>query len=326
MNYQVVPIEKLKPDLDQPRKYFDEESIIGMADSINNEGVINAIEVDENFIIITGERRWRASKLAGLKEVPVKILAKITPKERFIRQVQENIHQNTMSAWDTAIAIDKIRKFILTSSAAELVRDSRHKGKRSQKGVLELHKLLGIPESTISEFLDLLTETGEMKKALQTPGFQRTKVATIKEAPQKYQKRLKHIVSTQQNIPRDTVRHIAGALRRADRYGEEDKAAELLNQNYEGLRNLEALSKINKIVPTEEARVKEPADAVKFIAERVIEFMELLDGHPLESFDDFHRPMIIRDLKALGFYLGNYLQGKNTKISKINKKLVESKK
>jgi ParB/RepB/Spo0J family partition protein len=314
--YQVVPIDKLRPDPKQPRRHIDEDSIKGMSVSIKSEGVINPIEVDENFIIVTGERRWRSSKLAGLKEVPIKIIPGLSAHDRFIRQVQENIHQNTMAPLDTAEALDKIRKWLPTSTV-EVARDEFHKGARYQKGVTELHKLLGIPESTISESLDLLGEPEEMKKALRVPGFQMTKVKELKKAPKKYREKLRDLVSSQRSIPRDTVRHIATALNRAEKYDEKESAEQLLNENFEGLHSFEALTKINKIVKDEASRIKEPADAVRIISEKAIELMELLEEHPLESLDPVHRDLTIKDLNALGFYLGGYLQGKDMKDMRI---------
>ncbi len=69
-----IPIEKIKPDVNQPRQYIDEEDLKGMAQSIVTEGIINPIEVDKNFVIVTGERRWRAAKIAGLKSVRAMII------------------------------------------------------------------------------------------------------------------------------------------------------------------------------------------------------------------------------------------------------------
>jgi len=120
---------------------------------------------------------------------------------------------------------------------------------------------------------------------------------------------LRHVVATQKKITRDTVKHLASALHRADKYGEHDKAKKLLAENFDGMSTLTALNKIRKLVPDEEARVKEPADAVRFISEKVVEFMELLEDHPLESFDEVHRALTMRDVTALGFYLQNYLKG-----------------
>lgn len=312
MNYKTIAIGELKPDPEQPRKHINEEAVKEMAVSIKSEGVINPIEVDGKFNIITGELRWQAAKIAGLKEVPVKVLKNLSLKKRHIRQVQENLHHNSMSAYDTAVALDKIRKTFLTP-AAEVKKGSggfRH----GKHGVKELHDLLGIPETTISETLDLLGVSDELKEALKDPSFQRTKVTAIKEAPVKYHKKLEHVIAIQKNIPRDTVRHIATALRRADKYGEDDKANKLLDENLESLNVVEAVAKINKIVPDEMSRVKEPADAYKFTSEKVVELMELLDDHPLTSFDDFHRPRQVGNINALGFYLQAYLKGEDMKL------------
>ena len=320
IEYKTVPIEKLKPDPNQPRKTIDEEEIEEIAVSIKNEGVINPIEIDKDFLIITGERRWRAAKIAGLKEVPTKIL-KVTADERFIRQVQENIHQNTMAPLDTAEALEKIRK-MLTSSTVELVRDPKHQGERSKKGIKELHELLGKPQGTILRYLNLLGETEEMKKALRTPGFQVTKIEVLKDVPKKYRTGLRSLIAKQKNIPRDTITHLAKALRRAERYGEDYNAKKVLGQNYEGLSSVDALNRINRIIPDEESRVKEPADAVRLISEKIIELMGLLERHPLQTFGTLHRPLVIKDLQNLGFFLTTYFKGVSDAklLNKENKK------
>lgn len=309
IEFKEVEIDKIKPDPDQPRQSIGELDLNDMAKSIVNEGIINPIEVDEKFVIVTGELRWRAAKIAGLKTVPVKVIEKPSDKERFIRQAQENIHQNAMAPLDIAMALDKIRKQFLTT-AAEAKQGSggfRH----GHPGVTELHGLLGMPESTISEYLDLLGVEGELKEALKDPKFARTKIAKIKDAPEKYREKLEHVVATQKDISRDTVGHLVKALKKADGYDEDDKAEELLKENFEGLSTTEAVKKINKIVPDEESRLKEPADALKFVSEKIIELMEFLDAHSLKSFDDFHRPLVVRDINSLGFYLSSYLKGKD---------------
>ena len=70
----IVKITKVEPNREQPRKLFDEDSLQELADSIKQFGVIQPILVQDrkdHYEIIAGERRWRAAKLAGLKEVPV---------------------------------------------------------------------------------------------------------------------------------------------------------------------------------------------------------------------------------------------------------------
>jgi ParB-like partition proteins len=318
--YISIQIDKIRPDKNQPRKSFDENALKGMAVSIENEGVINAIEVDEKFIIITGEQRWRAAKIAGLKEVPVKIIENITEKERFIRQMQENIHQNTMSALDTANAFEKVREWI-TKPAAGLVRDEKHQGSRYQKGTKELAKLFGISEETIRQYRNLLGYEGETKKALSDPNFSRTKLDELKKTPERYQKEFEHVIATQKKLPRDTVRNMATALRRAERYDEDDEAKDLLKQNFEELSTVEALAKINKIVPDDASRFKEPADAAKTISEKIIELMELLSSHPLNSLNGFSKPAVMKDLNNLGYFITSYFKGtENGEVKQITDK------
>ena len=69
-----VKISKVGPNKDQPRKQFEEDALMELADSIRQFGIIQPLIVQEKngfYEIIAGERRWRAAKLAGLKEVPV---------------------------------------------------------------------------------------------------------------------------------------------------------------------------------------------------------------------------------------------------------------
>lgn len=74
----ILPISKVEPRIDQPREYFDQQALQELADSIAQYGLIQPITVRKletgYYQIIAGERRWRASRLAGLKEVPVRVI------------------------------------------------------------------------------------------------------------------------------------------------------------------------------------------------------------------------------------------------------------
>ena len=76
--YQLLPIYKVEPNKDQPRQDFDEEELQALADSIGEHGIIQPLTVRElssgYYQIIAGERRWRAARLAGLKEIPAVII------------------------------------------------------------------------------------------------------------------------------------------------------------------------------------------------------------------------------------------------------------
>ena len=71
---RLVKISSVEPNLNQPRRHFDEDALLELSESIKQYGVLQPLLVtDKNgyFEIIAGERRWRAAKMAGLKEVPV---------------------------------------------------------------------------------------------------------------------------------------------------------------------------------------------------------------------------------------------------------------
>ena len=103
---QYVPLWKVEPDRDQPRKIFDEDALKDLANSISLHGIIEPIIVEEKsgyYCIIAGERRWRAAKIAGLKEVPV-IVKTLTRKEKAEIALIENIHREDLGPIETAQA------------------------------------------------------------------------------------------------------------------------------------------------------------------------------------------------------------------------------
>lgn len=110
-------INSIKPNKDQPRKYFDEEKIILLSESIKEHGMIQPIIVKkeaEDYRIIAGERRWRAAKKAGLKEIPV-ILMDLTDKDVLEISLIENIQRQDLNPMEEAGAFVKlIEDFSLT--------------------------------------------------------------------------------------------------------------------------------------------------------------------------------------------------------------------
>ncbi len=100
-----VPIEKVEPRSDQPRTYFDEESLQDLSDSIAEYGVIQPITVRSlgsgYYQIIAGERRWRAARLAGLKDVPVRIMD-ADDKRAMELALVENLQREDLNAIEEA--------------------------------------------------------------------------------------------------------------------------------------------------------------------------------------------------------------------------------
>ena len=107
---QIVKISKVEPNREQPRKTFAEKELQELADSIKQFGVLQPLLVKKNgdyYEIIAGERRWRAAKLAGLKEVPV-IVREYTEKEIVEIALIENIQRENLNPIEEALAYSRL--------------------------------------------------------------------------------------------------------------------------------------------------------------------------------------------------------------------------
>lgn len=107
-----VKISQIEPNRNQPRTNFDEDALQELADSIRQYGVIQPIVVnkkDDYYEIIAGERRWRASKLAGLKEVPV-IIKEFSAQEVMEVALIENIQREDLNPIEEALAYQRLIK------------------------------------------------------------------------------------------------------------------------------------------------------------------------------------------------------------------------
>jgi ParB family chromosome partitioning protein len=106
----MISINLIKPNEGQPRKTFDEEKILQLSESIKEHGIIQPILLKkdgENYSIIAGERRWRAAKAAGLKEVPV-IVMDIDEKSVLEVSLIENIQRQDLNPIEEAWAFRKL--------------------------------------------------------------------------------------------------------------------------------------------------------------------------------------------------------------------------
>lgn len=107
-----ISINQLKPNKEQPRKYFDETRHLELTESIKEHGVIQPILVMKDkssgdYIIVAGERRWRAAKKAGLKEVPV-VEMDLTDKELMEVSLIENIQRQDLNPIEEANAFQRL--------------------------------------------------------------------------------------------------------------------------------------------------------------------------------------------------------------------------
>ncbi|MCS6803569.1 MAG: ParB/RepB/Spo0J family partition protein [Acidobacteriota bacterium] len=106
---RLIPIERIRPDPHQPRKHFPEKSLEELAASIAAQGVLQPLTVSpdttgDTFIIVTGERRYRAAQRVGLKSLPCIIVNQITEQQRSIQQLIENLQREDLTPFEEADA------------------------------------------------------------------------------------------------------------------------------------------------------------------------------------------------------------------------------
>ncbi|MCI6190397.1 MAG: ParB/RepB/Spo0J family partition protein [Clostridium sp.] len=109
-NKLFIPLNKIKNNADQPRKSFDNEKIAELAESIKHHGIIQPLilmKENDDYVIIAGERRWRAAKMVGLKEVPA-IIMDVTDKEVLELSLIENIQRQDLNPLEEALAYKKL--------------------------------------------------------------------------------------------------------------------------------------------------------------------------------------------------------------------------
>ena len=155
-------INDIEPNRDQPRKYFDEDALSELADSIETHGIIQPLLVrplsDGGYQLIAGERRWKASRMAGLKEVPV-VIREMTDSEAMELALVENLQREDLNP------IEEAEGFKLLMESYNLTQEQAAKrvGK-SRPAVANAVRLLALPE----ELLD------KVKFGTLSPGHART--------------------------------------------------------------------------------------------------------------------------------------------------------
>ena len=160
---QIVKLTKVEPSREQPRKQFDADALQELAESIKQFGVLQPLLVqkkEDYYEIIAGERRWRASKLAGLKEVPV-IVKEFTEQEAVEISLIENIQREDLNPIEEAMAYKRLmEEFHLKQDAiAERVSKSR-------TAVTNSMRLLKLDDRVQQMLIDEMISTGHARALL----------------------------------------------------------------------------------------------------------------------------------------------------------------
>ena len=172
-----LPLQKVEPNPNQPRKQFDEEQLRALADSIAEHGLLQPLAVRDMggyYQIIAGERRWRACRLAGVTEVPVVIIEADERKVMELAMV-ENLQRQDLNPMEEAEGYyTLIHEFGLSQEqAAEKVGKSR-------PAVANALRLLGLTEELKEMVVDGRLSAGHARAILSLPSLKMQKVAAQK--------------------------------------------------------------------------------------------------------------------------------------------------
>lgn len=159
----ILNITKVEPNREQPRKKFDEDALMELADSIKQYGVLEPILVQprgDYYEIISGERRWRAAKLAGLKEIPV-VIKNLTDQEIAEISLIENIQREDLNPIEEALAYKRLlEEFHLKQD------ELAEKVSKSRTAVTNSMRLLKLTDEVQQMVVDDMISTGHARALL----------------------------------------------------------------------------------------------------------------------------------------------------------------
>ena len=165
-----LPIEKIVANPNQPRKNFDEDSLTELADSIRQNGVLQPILVrktssksGERYQIVAGERRYQASKLAGLKEIPV-LIRDVDDTEVFQLALIENLQRSNLSHIEEAKGYRQLldSKGLTQEALAQILSKSR-------SAIANTLRLMDLPDEVQKMMEDSLITAGHARAILAVP-------------------------------------------------------------------------------------------------------------------------------------------------------------
>ncbi len=155
-----IKIDDIIPDEDQPRRNFKQDQLEALADSIREHGVLMPIVVTkegDKYKIVAGERRWRASKMAGLEKMPA-IIRTLDAQNRLELSLIENVQREDLNAIEIATAYAKLKTQFNLSSAEVAKRVGK-----SEPAVINTMRLLTLPEEAKHAMVEHKLSEGQMR-------------------------------------------------------------------------------------------------------------------------------------------------------------------
>ncbi|HWV23390.1 MAG TPA: ParB/RepB/Spo0J family partition protein [Thermomicrobiales bacterium] len=209
-NAKEIELTRIEPDPEQPRRTFDDERLEELRDSILAEGVLQPIVVryDESrdiYVIVHGERRWRASRLASQKTIPA-LVREVPAERRLIQQLMENVVRDDLNAIDRAAALRTLREQL---------------GDAPWEQVAEA---VGIRRSRLFQLLGTEKLPEQAKIDIQTGRLSEKQSRALQGLPASRQDALRELI-VERNMPAATATRLAKAFRDRPIVAEHDPAA-----------------------------------------------------------------------------------------------------
>jgi ParB family chromosome partitioning protein len=217
LELRAVRLDAIAPDPDQPRKHSDPATLADLAESIRQQGVIQPIEVEPapdgpgRFIIVHGERRWRAAQMAGLETIPAIIRpSRLDRATRLIRQLIENLQREDLNDMDRAAGLVSLRELLQSAQDAEAAAQG---GKGARVTWEEVGERVGLTKGRISQLLGLLALPEPIQEDVRAGHLTEYDTRPYRGLTPEQQVEL-HRVRQEQGLSTEQVREVAKILRK----------------------------------------------------------------------------------------------------------------
>lgn len=183
-SYKILPLSKIIPDPQQPRKIFDPQDLDSLAQSIRELGVLSPITVQKEgnqYRLIAGERRWRAAALAGLSEIPC-LIRSMDEEKRMLAALVENLQRRDLDPFEEAAGLQEL-----------IGRTGLTQAQVAQK--------IGKSQSCVANKLRLLSLSSEIREQLRRAGLSERHARALLSLPEDARgAAARHIISGQLTV------------------------------------------------------------------------------------------------------------------------------
>lgn len=231
-----IRLDSIEPDSEQPRRTFPDDSLKELSESIKQEGVIQPIEVTENtrgsYVIVHGERRWKAAQMAGLETIPAVVRRRdYDLVTRLVRQLVENIQREDLNDIDRAAGLLRLREMLQEELDAKAAESETKKDVSPWAKTITWAKVgrrLGYSRQRIHQLIRLLDLPGVIKEDVRAGRLTERDTRIYQGLKPKQQQEL-HKIRFQNNLGKRELKEVVRLLK--------DEPAKSVNQAVREVEN-----------------------------------------------------------------------------------------